>query len=264
MESLRLRQTIIIIVSFALSLATLLLHVPASQTYEYFHAPLFVETFLAGISVGAAALFLTGLSGFKVKLRVAYLLIALGILLYALALIQLPFLQVLTSFNSTYVTEGWLNFWYDLAALLLLVGIMRYASLIQAKSFLLRPVVIIAVTLVVALCTLILPHSGNFYPTISALRTSVWFTTISAMLLTFAAIGFLVVKRAVGPAYTTALAWSFLGVGLLAFSTFSTVYFQLVSFASAYVTSGLFFIPFLIAVFCNLRAAVAFNNITRY
>jgi hypothetical protein len=247
-----------------LSASTLLVATPTTTNPTSFHASLLIETFLATISVAGGLLFLTSLGAFKVKLRVAYTLIAAGMVLYALALVQLPFLQAMNLFYSNYVTNGWLELMYVAAAILLLVGVLRYARLMQVRSKSLHPLTITTTAVVMAGLALLMPHSGNFYHTLFALEVNVSLVTISAVLLTFAAVALLLVKRAAGPAYTNALAWSFIGVGLLAVSTYSTAYFQLSSFVGLYVSSGLFFVPFLLAVSANLRSAVAFNNISRY
>ena len=264
MTSLRTKQLGIWVAAAALSFATLLLPTPEELTAVAFHVPLIIETILASLSIGAALLFLTGLSGFKVKLKVAYALIAIGMVIYAFALVQLPILQVLDMFTSTYVVDGYLNILYVIASLLLLAGVLRYGKLLQAEPAIMSPIVIALVVAVSAIVSPMLPHSGNFYHTASGLILNVALTAATAALLSMAAIGLLVVKRAAGPAYTKALAWSFLGVSMLAISTISTVYFQLNGFTGAYVMSGLFFVPFLVAVICNLRGAVAFNNISLY
>ncbi len=262
--SLKVKQLGIWLTAIAFAGASLLVPTPASSTSAAFHVPLIIEVVMAVVSIGGALLFLVGLHSFKVKLRVAYALIAVGMMVYAIALVQLPIFQVLNLFSSWYVAQGWLNLPYDLSAFLLLLGVLRYASLLQARSRLLDPLVIFAVVALAVIVSPLLPHSGNFYGSMGSLIINVALTSISAVLLTFATIGFLIIKRAAGPAYTKALAWSFLGVGLLAFATITTVYFQLNGFTRFYVTSGLFFIPFLTGVACNLRAAVAFNNIARF
>jgi hypothetical protein len=73
-----------------LSASTLLIATPQSTSATSFHVSLAIETFLSAISVAVALLFLSGLGAFKVKLRVAYTLIAAGMVLYALALVPNP------------------------------------------------------------------------------------------------------------------------------------------------------------------------------
>jgi hypothetical protein len=73
-----IKQLTVVVAAAGLAAASLLTPTPTGSSDLSFHIQLFVETILASISVGGGILFLTGLSGFKVNLRVAYTLIALG------------------------------------------------------------------------------------------------------------------------------------------------------------------------------------------
>lgn len=257
---------LVILSGIALGVASWLIPAPTTgaQTGLAFHIPLLIETLLATISVGGGILFLTGLNGFKQKLRVAYAMIAFGMVFYALALVQLPILQATGLLNSAYVTYGWLNILYVIAAVLLFAGFRRYADLIQARTWLLRPATTVMAIALVAASTLLIQHYQSFYSALAAERINIALSGATAAILTITSAGILVVKQTVGPAYVNALAWSLIGVGFLAASTISTVYFELHGWTGAYVTSGAFFLPYLAGVLCNLRSAVAFNNITRY
>jgi hypothetical protein len=110
-----------------------------------------------------------------------------------------------------------------------------------------------------------MPHSAHYhttYATLSDLLISTALTSATAVLLLLSAIGILIVKKSAGAAYANGLAWSFLGIGLLTVVTTITIYFQLFGVNDRLI--GLFLLPFLVAMICNLRAAVAFNSIARY
>jgi hypothetical protein len=264
MTTNRRRRLIVWIVAIALSVATIIVPAPASIPNNIFHIALFLETMLAGIAGGAGVLFLLGLQNYRQRLRSVYLFIAIGMLVYAITQLQLPVLEAFDLLSSPYVSDGWLNILYVLSGLLILLGVIKYANLLQVRSAILSPSLIIVVVVSAAVLTPMLPHQGNFYASLRSLYTNVGITAVASALFSFAAAGVLIVKRAAGPAYTSALAWSFLGISMMAVAEICTEYFQLAGFDNWFVNSGLFFVPYLIGVVCNLRAASEFNDIVHY
>jgi len=248
-------------ISVGVSALTLLL--PASMQL---HIELVLEAFLASIMIGAALVFLTSLGGFTPKLRLAYTFIALGIVLYALGLVQLPVLEFISQFKTPYVTYGGINIVYIVSALLIVIGGCRYTRLVQAHTLAAEPLVILAFILLNVAVLINMPHAtiGEFYPSLLALRANVGMATTQAALLFLACWQIAVIKQNTGPAYTNALAWTLLGLGALALATYTTVYFQLVGFNNIIINSGLFFLPFIVGAFCNLKGAVSFSSIVRY
>jgi hypothetical protein len=251
--------------SLAIAMASLLVPSPSDLPAKQFHIQLFVETLFAVLYLGAGILFLTGLKGFKFQLKVAYTLIAAGMMAYAIALIQLPVFQLLDLFHTTWVDYGGFNLVYILTSSLLLWGVVRFARLIKAQSVAIKPMVIIAVSVLVSFGSAFLPHASDVAKP-NELANDLTNSTFvcGAVLLIFAAWGIAAAKRTAGPAYTNALAWFLLGIGMQAMAASETAIMGFTGFNNFLLNSGLFFLPFVAGAVLNLRSAYAFNKILEY
>ena len=196
----------------------------------------------------------------------AYSLIAFGMGVYAVALVQLPVMEIVNQFDSTYVTFGWLNLPYVLAAFLLFIGASKYMGIIKPHSKSFSPLIGSLCAIGVGALSMLLPHAptGIFYPTLGAIHINTSLATIAATLLALATLEIALVKQSAGPVYTEGLAWTLLGLALLSLATFVTVYFQLNGFTGVVVRSGLFFVPFILGAVFSLKGAVGFSRIEQY
>jgi hypothetical protein len=211
-----------------------------------YHAFSFAIALTATLLHGSAAVYyLRGLRHFKTNLRIAYLMLSVGIGMLGIAIAQLSIINLF-----------WLLFWansgllllpYLIAVYLMFGGIRQFAhsALLKSKWFSFR--VVTAAAIIVGAVVALLPHASSQLQDEERIG-SAFLTTVVAVFFVFALRGTLLIKRVVGASYSHGLAW--LCVALLAAIVAAAHYIFVLQWTSS---SGVYY---------NWSAPIVFFNIT--
>lgn len=199
--------TIIVTVLSALA-ALFLIPIPDTWqgTWQGFHLPFALSAMTSLLQIGTVALFLRGIRIYKRELKVAYILLAVGMVLTALGSIQFPILSGFALWQSFWATSGLIVLPYVFSGLVTYMGVRKLARLIKVRSPLTSAWVAIPSVLALVGLSIFLPH----VPSRSAeglFDTSVGVEVWGAMLIVVCAILSIQVTRHIGEHYRRAMAW---------------------------------------------------------
>jgi hypothetical protein len=192
---------------------TIILPAPASWqgSWEGFHVPLATTTAMACVYVAAAWLFLSSLSAYKLKLRVAYTIIAVAIVMTALGALQLAVIKGFDLISSPWAQSGGVVLPFLLSGLALYVGTRNIARLIGVKTILTRVWLVVPATIALCLLAAFLPHPPINTPEIETdIANGILLWTGVCNLV--AALVVFRIHRQIGAHYTNAMAWLFVAL----------------------------------------------------
>lgn len=205
----------LIIIGFAIIgyMASFLIPMPVSWAGNptAFHTTLANSVLYTLLHVGAAILFLVGVSAYKAALRVAYTAIAGGIVLVGAGLAQVVFLNVFGLIQSPWAQYGGVMTPFVVAGIAIYWGIRKMAKLIGITSPLTKiPVAFTILVACIALSTL-LPHEAavlpEFYFDVSN-AISVWDVVFYAISLALV----IKIKKQSGTYYANSMLWLIAGL----------------------------------------------------
>src|SRR5690349_3554714 len=104
----RFIRLIVLALTFVAVVTTLSIPTPHSWdgTWESFHLPLAISAVMSCAYLAAAGLFLSSLSAYKTKLRVAYAILSVAIVLNAAGAVQLAVINAFDLLESPWVQTG--------------------------------------------------------------------------------------------------------------------------------------------------------------
>jgi hypothetical protein len=213
--------------------------------------------------IGAAVLFLAGFGHFKAKMRQAYTLFAWGILLFGIAMIQLPIIGLRDLWESWWANSGLVVAPFIFATSFIYLGIQRFALLLGIKNKLTDWRLLFSSALAFTLASFFGGHYLALYAdSVDGLDIYIAIVAWSVVCITFAALlGRQVIDR-IGPLYQPAMRW--LTTGLLALS-FAAWHEYIINYFTNndtwYIAYGISFWPFIVSGLIMLRAGYAFTLI---
>jgi hypothetical protein len=211
METMHRRHTYIIATWGIIALAALLALAVAVLPQAGFSDPTFLRSrtasalFVTIIMIGAAAMMLSALKRFKKGMRRAYVLVAIGFLLFGIGLIQLPVIGFFNGWDTLYVNSGLLIAPFILSAASIYLGMRRFAIVVSINSMLTSRFFVGCLAIIIGLLSFIAAQQWStrlyipgtdMYIAIAAL--SGWFTSAAAIL------AWRIVSR-IGPFYLPAM-----------------------------------------------------------
>lgn len=211
-----------------------------------------IANFVNILSIGTALLFLSGLSGFKQKLKTAYYLVCGGL-----------FIQVgstLTYSILAYVQPVERNFIGDLpitiGALFIFLGVWQLAKVLQVRSVWTNPLVLLAYLAIGSILFWIIPH-GPYDLTKYLVQAN---QTLETLFYPIAAALLWGAMQVVSPTYARSFKWMFAAVlgNFVAGALYvSSAYLPYPEWASA----SLFGLLFIIDSFVYLAAGYSFSTL---
>ena len=171
-----------------------------------FYLPLAGYSMTACIYVGAALLFTINLDAYKAKLRQAYVTVAVGIIISAVGLLQIPVIQVLDATQSFWVHSGIIVLPFLLANLIMYLGIRYHARLIGIIHPLSRVWLAIPIALAITIAAAFLPHVATDTSEL-AYGIGIGVTAWGAGMILFAAILAFSIRQRTGAHYRQAMTW---------------------------------------------------------
>ncbi len=214
---------------------------------------------VAMASLGGSVLFLGSLQHFQAKLRLAYRLFAFGILLFGLALIQLPIIGFKDAWNSMYANSGLVIVPFIFATLLIYAGMQHFALLLGVKSRLTEWRSVLSVAAGATVISFVGGHYVARYHDIAGTDIYIAIVAWSAVTITFATLLARGIVDRIGPFYQSAMRWLVSALVVLTFAAWHEYvinYFMNNDFG--YVAYGWSFWPFILSGIMLLKAGYAF------
>jgi len=217
--------------------ASFLIPAPPSwnDTSLAFHTTLANSVLYTLLHVGAAVLFLSGISAYKAALRSAYVKIASGIVLVGGGLAQVVFLNIFDLIQTPWVQYGGVMLPFVVAGLAIYFGTRSMAALIGVRSVL-RNIWFVAPLLIVCVIIVsLLPHKPSSLPELVfdiSNAISAWDVVLYA-----ASLGLVLKMRThSGAHYASAISW--LAIGLTG-SVFISTYILIGTLLSGAAPAGI-------------------------
>lgn len=211
--------------------------------------------------VASVLFFLTSLKAFKQKLRHAYTMLAFGILLFSLSLLQLPLVYFVT--YDPIVMSWFIAGTSLLGALIMYASMRRFASLLEIRSFLTSGWLLLAVPAVTAGITALVPHVSYELPE-STIDGIFGLYVASGAINALTALIVLQIRGKLGKVYRISMGWLAVALFFASFDRLTETIIKLSSFFNQpafdnYFNYGIMLWPFLLASLCFLKSSLAFN-----
>lgn len=100
------------------------------------HVRMMLTVVMAAAYCGAAVLFLAGLSNFKANFKAAYRWLAIGMILFGLAMLQWPIIVLRDLANSVWAVSGVVVIPFIVATAFMYVGMRRFAKILGIRTWL--------------------------------------------------------------------------------------------------------------------------------
>lgn len=230
-----------------------------------FHAPLGMTSASAALLLGAAILFVLGLSSYKTQVRRAYTAIVISIILTAVGTIQLPVVNGFNLWNTPWVVDGGLALPFVFGGLAAYLGTRSFSRIVGTSTRLTRARIVVPAIVIFMILSIFLPHV-TLLPTTSefaydlANAVLVW----SGLLYFVSGCVIMQVRERIGAHYVHAMAW--LSLGLLTSSLIITMLFVdgLFTTATQDAVTNLSDVMIIIAGFIFMKAGYEFYKTTDY
>jgi len=197
-----------ILTAALLAFSTLILPLPIDNNNWTFRGRLALSFALALMYVGSAILFLTSLKAYKAQMRYAFITLSAGILLTALASIQLPISNAFGLGDSIWSRGGLIIIPFLLGGLVSYMGLRGFAKLVGVHTVFTKVSVVIPVATVLGALSAFLPHAASISSEIQ-LDVSNAIVAWIGLLDLAAALMVLQIKQRIGAHYINAMAWLF-------------------------------------------------------
>lgn len=234
---------------------------PGAETRTGLFTQLGFSVAMLVLFTGAAVIFLQGLKNFTDKLKIAYGILCGGIVMIALAQLQVPVFTWLDMMETFWVRSGPIVLPFILAVVAMFIGVRAIGRLFGVSGLLVSGWFFFAATIVGSLLVTFLPHGAT--PTAELefdASTALPAWTDVGMLI---CIGILLqTKRKASVLYADAFAW--LIIGLAATTTISLGYVTMALILGDQhwlVMDGFIYAVFVVAGIILVRAAYAFYAI---
>lgn len=224
------------------------------------HLRTFSALLVTVTSVGGSILFLGGVAQFKTQLRVAYILFSIGIILFGIALLQLPIIGFLDLWNSWWANSGLVIVPFVFATALIYAGVRQFVLLLGIKTQFASWSRVIVVAAAATAIGFVTGHNFARYRDVAGTDTYIAVVGWSAVFITYAALLARKLVDRIGPFYQDAMRWlasSLTALTVAAWHEVAINYFM--NNDSWYVAHGMSFWPFVVSGLLILRAGYAFT-----
>lgn len=208
-------------------------------------------------------MFLQGLRVFRAALRVAYVVLAIGILMISVTFLQLPIFGLYDLWETPWVDAGGAILPYAVSCILMYVGMRKFATLLGVRSRARSSIFTVVVTIVFTLAVYVAAMYGVQYSTAGPYEgTEVYIAIVALVGCVTALAGILAHKivGAIGEHYRDAMQWltaMLFGIAFGAFhESFSTFF---VNNGYAYNDWGIYLWPFVVTGAIALVAGYKFR-----
>lgn len=214
-NTLRIAFATTVGVTIIIALSTLLIEPPNTwlSGSALFHIQLFIAVFLPTLHILAAIYFFEGLVGFRPELHGSYRLIAYGIILSGLALVQSPIISLFDLWYAWPLTTGFITLPYIIAMVIIYAGSSTFFRALSVKSVWRSFWPGAALIAVIVLLTVFAPHRPQ--PLSEGLfDLGQGMFALTAALSLVVALRLNAIRHHVSPAYGRVLKWLVAGIGI--------------------------------------------------
>jgi hypothetical protein len=204
-----------IAITSALMLLSLFLPVAAywQNGWALYHLRIAVAICIPALYVIAALFYLLGLQSFKEELRRAYSLVAAGIILIGLCLLNSPIVTLFDLWDTDFMTYGVPNLFFMVPVIVLAAALSVFLKTLNIQSIWRKTWFNIAFVLALIALVVVSPHGESPFPELAYDIGNAMFALSSVAMLTIG-IKLLIVRKHLTPAYAKVIAW--LAGGVLA------------------------------------------------
>jgi hypothetical protein len=199
-------------------------------------------------TLGGSFMLLGGVSSFKKQMRAAYMLLAGGIMLFGIALLQLPVVGFYDLWNTWYANSGVLVLPFLCATALIYAGVRRFARLLGVDTILTSFTLVTCLTIVIAIVSFIGGHYLSRYRLTPGTDT---FIAVVGWSSSFCTCAVLLLRRTImriGPLYQPVMRSLLIALAALALSGWHEYFIDyFLGNPDWYISHGLSFIPFIIS-----------------
>jgi hypothetical protein len=234
---------------------------PSVHNITYAHWRMAISSSMAIATAGSSLLFLRGLTGFTAELRRTYMLFSVAIILFSVAVLQIPVLALHEWWSSWYANSGLIIVPFITSTVATYISMRRFAQLCKVPSKLLSRTFANGAALTIGVTCGILAHFLVLY-TLEGTDVYVAVTAFTSAYITWAAILAVLISGVIGHHYRRAI--GSLSIALMALSIsgwHETIRVFFVNDGAWYVDSGLYLLPFVISGFLLVRAGYVFSRL---
>lgn len=217
---------------------------------------------LGVLYTGSAIWFLGGLANFKTRLRISYILLCVGLIIFSIAMIQLPIIGLLDQWDSAWATGGGVILIFMLASVFLYLAMRQLSRLIGLRT---RLNSLLAVSGATILITILFGIAGSLLVQyelegvelyIAAVGWTVGFNLQAGLLA-------LRIRKVIGESYKRALYWQAVALISMAIAAVhEAIGTALMNNEHWFQNYGVYLWPFIVAGFLFLRACYEFRSLT--
>jgi len=269
MEKLHRRRAYTItaasIITLAAAIAAAVITLPLSE----FNDPAFLRPRTAAglvatiVAVGAAIMLVSAMRRFKKSLRISYALTAAGIMLFGIALAQLPVFGFFNAWDTVYANSGLFILPFMLSAILIYAGARRFARLVRSDSIFTSAIFTSCLAITIAVLSFIVAHHWGVYRLDTGndiyIATLGWADTygVASTLLMFH------IVRRIGPYYQKAMRQLYIALIVMLLGGVHEYFISYwLSNPDWYVSHGISVIPHIITGLAFMRAAYALGALS--
>jgi hypothetical protein len=226
------------------------------------HARTAVAAAMAGLYIGTAVWFWGGLREFKTRLRVAYILLGIGLIIFAGALLQLPVAGLLGLFNAAWFTGGGAIVVFTMAIVVMYIAVRQLARLVGVRS---RLTSFWLVLTGAVLCGVAMFGFATLFLTYELEGADVYVGSIgwAGGFALFAGLLALRTMTAIGPEYRHSTKWLAIAFfSIAAGALHEGVSTTFISNYGGYNVWGIYLWPFVISGFMWVKACYEFRRLT--
>jgi hypothetical protein len=152
------------LIGYAVSFLAPLPSTGTENELSSFHWTLANSVLYTSLHVGAAVLFVIGVSAYKAKLRLAYMAIAVGIVLVGAGLAQVVLLRIFGLLETPWVIYGGVMLPFVAAGLAIYLGVRSRTKLVSIASPLTKLTVVLPLLIACITLASLLPHPTSSLP----------------------------------------------------------------------------------------------------
>jgi hypothetical protein len=222
-----------------------------------------VVTVITALFVGAAIIFLIGLRGFKTELRTAYRLLAIGIILFSLSLLQMPVAGLFNLWETPWIDSGGAILPFAMATVFMYAGMRKFARLLQIRTRLNSVWVVIALVTIFMVLSGVVAHYLVQYAPLDGADAYIAVVGWTGGFAVAAALLARKITRAIGEHYHSSMRWleiAFWSLSAAAAHEYTTTFYF--NNGDAFTDYGWYVWPFVAAGILLVRASYAFLALT--
>lgn len=166
---------------------------------------------MAMFSIVAAGLFVYSMRSFKKELRRAYAVMCVGIVLFGLAQAQFP---VASYFNAYFwYVDGYIGLAYLVSVVFIFLGVRSVARILKLETRWASFKWLALASVVLPFLVAFLPHTNSDLTPAQLIGSNV-LTAFDAVVLGFAVMTLVQVRKSIGPRYLKAMTWLAIALGV--------------------------------------------------